>query len=159
MVRTKNRIEWLHSNATHYNMITFYLICMVLSFVHVSVRADSNMEPKVREISGLNGIVAAYGDFNSDKFTDLFLITDNGMCFSISRQIPDQTESDAQVSSALEFILNTVFAANLLINVFFLFLFTLVCRYFQRVRICVPVSTQKQPQLLDSSRVISTAMP
>lgn len=82
----------------------FFLLIQLSHFVTLmllsstwTVHADSPLEPKVRDFPKLNGFVAAYGDFNSDKFTDLFLITDNGMCFEIQKQTPDQTESDAQV--------------------------------------------------------------
>lgn len=40
------------------------------------------------------GTIAAFGDFNSDKFTDIFLIKDNHKCLQIIFQIPDITDKD-----------------------------------------------------------------
>lgn len=92
-----NRITSAASSSSSAWLIALLSISLLNSTVQAT--SSSDLEPKTRIIDGLNGVVAAYGDFNSDKFTDLFLITENGMCFDISKQIPDQTESDDQVRS------------------------------------------------------------
>lgn len=69
----------------------------VLAVTFPPALGSSQFEPRMREFPDLHGMVAAYGDFNSDKFTDLFLITDEGRCFEIAHQLPDRTEDDKDV--------------------------------------------------------------
>lgn len=54
-------------------------------------------EIKPKPFPGFEGTIAAFGDFNSDKFTDIFLIKSNLKCFQVILQIPGTTENDQQV--------------------------------------------------------------
>jgi len=76
--------------------IPFYLTLLILC---ISSLINCN-EIKHRSFTGFNGTIAAFGDFNSDKFTDIFLIRNDikgQYCFKILFQIPEKTEQDKDI--------------------------------------------------------------
>ena len=79
-------------------MKSLLLVCAVLLLVN---RAVNSNEIKPRNFPGFEGTIAAFGDFNSDKFTDIFLIKSelNQKCFQIVLQWPDKSESDKEVKA------------------------------------------------------------
>ena len=77
------------------------LVCSLLLLVSLHRPVNGN-EIKPRNFPGLEGTVAAFGDFNSDKFTDIFVIKTRQNCFQIILQQPDKTESDKEVGCVIQ---------------------------------------------------------
>lgn len=81
-------------------MKSLLLICSLLLLINLSLVNCNEIKP--RNFPGFEGTIAAFGDFNSDKFTDIFVIpSSNQRCFQIILQIPDKTENDKEVRAKL----------------------------------------------------------
>ena len=58
-----------------------YLLCLIPSMVTWLTCVQAEAPPIIDK--NVQGVIAAFGDFDSDKMTDVFLIHPNGRSFSI----------------------------------------------------------------------------
>src|SRR5689334_7415225 len=60
-------------------------ILIVLSLLNVIITSKDKLID-----DNINGLIASFGDFDSDKFTDVFLITENGKSLELLKAFPTE---------------------------------------------------------------------
>jgi len=69
-----------------------FINLLVCFFLYINLANSDEIRQKT--FSGFNGIISAFGDFNGDKYTDVFLKLNDPKCFQVIQQLPLKTEKD-----------------------------------------------------------------